>query len=226
MNVRTLMDRITPDIESSRARLALLTPSQVKHLKIAASAVLVFGILASLAANVAHSLERPDFHDIATWKAYGGLVLAGLPPLALFACIELVVRIPTHSRVLGPARIAVTLVIGGFAGWVSYGHMFDVAIMMGESSTAAAIYPLIIDGMMLVATISAIELGRVGVAVRTIAEEVAAEQSGARKCAEGCTCGRHARKPVAPPAVVKPVRKRTTVKAPTASPTSPAPVGA
>src|SRR5258705_5466203 len=147
---------------------------QVRSLLRGTRGVLAFGIVASVAANVLHSLTRPSAASDPTWKIASGAALSALAPLVLFACIELVSRIPIQSRALGAVRLVVTFLVGGFAGWVSYWHMESVSEMLGETGTARYFYPLIIDGMMLVATISLIELGRLARTVETI-EALAAE---------------------------------------------------
>jgi hypothetical protein len=141
---------------------------QVRNLLRGTRGVLAFGIAASVSANVLHSLTRPEAASDPTWKIASGAALSALAPLVLFACIELVSRIPIQSRVLGAVRLVVTFAVGGFAGWVSYWHMESVAQTLGESGTAKYFYPLIIDGMMFVATISLIELGRLARTVEAI----------------------------------------------------------
>lgn len=141
---------------------------QVRNLLRGTRGVLAFGIATSVSANVLHSLTRPEAASDPAWKIASGAALSALAPLVLFACIELVSRIPIQSRVLGAFRLIVTLLVGGFAGWVSYWHMESVAETLGETGTAKYFYPLIIDGMMLVATISLIELGRLAHTVQKI----------------------------------------------------------
>lgn len=141
---------------------------QVRNLLRGTRGVLGFGIAASVSANVLHSLTRPEAASDPTWKIASGAALSALAPLVLFACIELVSRIPIQSRVLGAVRLVVTFAVGGFAGWVSYWHMESVSETLGETGTAKYFYPLIIDGMMLVATISLIELGRLARTVEAI----------------------------------------------------------
>jgi len=112
--------------------------------------------------------------------------------------------------------------------------MVDVSKMLGETSGSQYIYPLIIDGMMVVATISLIELGRLGTAVQVVevaaVKAVEAEKAEARRCKPGCTCGRHNRK--APAKRVTTRRRVSTTDQPFVSPrdvtnvpVSPAPVG-
>lgn len=150
------------------------TNEQVRNLQRGTRGVLAFGILASVCANVLHSLTRPEAASDPDWLIASGAALSALAPLVLFACIELVSRIPVQSRWLGGLRLLVTFAVGGFAGWVSYWHMESVAELLGEDGTAKYLYPLIIDGMMLVATISLIELGRLARTVQQI-EAAAAE---------------------------------------------------
>lgn len=172
------------------------TSTQVRHLLWFARGVLVFGIATSISANVVHSLTESHAQVWQTWTSGG---LSAIAPLVLFACTEMVTRIPVHSKVLGPIRLGVTLAAALAAGWISYWHMVDVAKMLGEREAAPYLYPALVDGMMLVATISLIELGRFGAVVHSV--EVAAvvaarvEETEARRCKPDCTCGRHNRKP-------------------------------
>jgi uncharacterized protein DUF2637 len=148
------------------------TSTQVRNLQRGTRSVLLFGIVTSISANVLHSLVRPEAVREPGWRLLSAAALAALAPLVLFACTELVSRIPVQSRVLGTVRLVVTLAVGGFAAWVSYWHMQSVAFLLGETEGAQYVYPLIIDGMMLVATISLIELGRLARAIAK-AEEAA-----------------------------------------------------
>jgi hypothetical protein len=143
------------------------TSKQVDNLQRGTRGVLLFGIITSICANVLHSLTRPEAASEPAWKLLSASVMAALAPLVLFACTELVSRIPVQSRVLGGVRLVVTFAVGVFAAWVSYWHMQSVALTLGEADGAQYFYPLIIDGMMLVATISLIELGRLA---RTVAQ--------------------------------------------------------
>lgn len=137
----------------------LFTPKQVARLQTAVRVVLVFGIVASMAANVLHAIVAAN-PDTPEWQIWARSVLSALAPVALFTCLEFVIRIPIQSRALGSVRLLVTLAIGGFAGWVSYWHMQGLCAMIGETGSAGYLYPLMIDGMMAVGTISLIELGR------------------------------------------------------------------
>jgi len=137
------------------------TNEQVRSLTRGVRVALGFGIATSITANVIHSLTRPDLAHLVQWQVWASAGLAALAPLVLFVSTEMVTRIPVHSKVLGGFRLVITLVIAGFSGWVSYWHMVGVCELLGETGGAQFIYPLIIDGMMVVATISLIELGRI-----------------------------------------------------------------
>lgn len=198
------------------------TPRQVANLLRGTRAVLIFGIATSICANVLHSLVRPAAANEPGWKVVSAAALAALAPLVLFACTELVSRIPIQSKTLGGIRLAVTLLVGGFAGWVSYWHMQSIAEILGEEGSAKYFYPLIIDGMMLVATISLIELGRLAHTVERIvsAEIEASKQIDPQVAAKRSEAARKAWETRRQNATGRPTRKRKTK--PTHAPVSPA----
>lgn len=137
------------------------TYEQISGLQRMVRSFLGFGIVASIGANVLHVLTRTDASHV-LWRQIGGSVLNAFAPVVLFAATEMVTKIPVHSKVLGWIRLAITLLLAGGAGWISYWSIVAVATQLeGQSSHAAQyLYPGLIDGMMIVATISLIELGR------------------------------------------------------------------
>lgn len=193
-----------------------LTSTQVRHLQWYVRGVLVFGIITSITANVIHSLTQP--HD-AAWQTWSSAGLAALAPIVLFLTSEMVVRIPIHmaetfDKALGWIRLAITFMIAGFSGWVSYWHMKEVSVMLGERGGAEYFYPLIIDGMMIVATISLVALARVIVTVRSVEVKAENEAAQVRRCKPGCTCGRHKPRKAG-------ARRTRTVRAPKQTPATP-----
>lgn len=134
------------------------TSKQVRNLRKGVRGALVFGIATSVTANVIHSLTQPHAHQ---WQIWAASILSALAPIVLFVSMEMVTRIPPSGRVLGAIRLAITGTLAGLAGWVSYWHMVAVSRMLGETSGSEFIYPFLIDGMMIVATISLIELGHI-----------------------------------------------------------------
>jgi hypothetical protein len=112
---------------------------------------LVLGVAASVAANILHAQPDPVAQIIAAW-----------PPLALLLTVELISRVPVHRRVLAAARLIATTAIAGIAAWVSYWHMAGVASRYGEQGASPFVLPLSVDGLVIVASVSLVELaGRI-----------------------------------------------------------------
>lgn len=117
----------------------------------AVRATLVLGVAASVVANVLHARQHPIAQAIAAW-----------PPLALLLTVELISRVPIHRRWLAAVRLLATATIAGIAAWVSYWHMAGVAARYGEDPASAHLLPLSVDGLVLVASVSLVELaGRI-----------------------------------------------------------------
>lgn len=113
--------------------------------------VLGLGVAASVIANVLHAVDNPISQSIAAW-----------PPLALLLTVELISRIPVHSRALAVARVVATAAIAGIAAWVSYWHMVGVAARYGETGASPYLLPISVDGLIVVASICLVELaGRI-----------------------------------------------------------------
>src|SRR5204863_9188388 len=136
---------------------------QLGRVRWAVRATLVLGVAASVAANILHAERNPVSQVIAAW-----------PPLALLLTVELISRVPVHRRSLAIVRLAATTTIAGIAAWVSYWHMAGVAARYGETGASPYLMPLSVDGLVIVASVSLVELaGR----IRT-AEETRAASSG------------------------------------------------
>jgi len=113
----------------------------------AVRAALTLGVAASVAANILHANPNPISQAIAAW-----------PPLALLITVELISRVPLDHRVLAVARLAATTAIAGIAAYVSYWHMVGVAARYGERGPSPYLLPLSVDGLIIVASISLVEL--------------------------------------------------------------------
>jgi hypothetical protein len=124
----------------------------LKRIRWAVRGALLLGVAASVTANVLHAVDNPISQVIAAW-----------PPLALLLTIELIARVPVHSRGLALARFIAAAVITGIAAWVSYWHMAGVADRYGETEAGAAyMLPISVDGLIVVASICLVELaGRI-----------------------------------------------------------------
>jgi len=108
---------------------------------------LVLGVAASVAANVLHARPDPVAQIIAAW-----------PPLALLLTVELISRVPVDRRLLAAARLVATTGIAAIAAWVSYWHMAGVAARYGEHGASPYLLPLSVDGLVIVASVSLVEL--------------------------------------------------------------------
>ncbi|GIJ69569.1 DUF2637 domain-containing protein [Virgisporangium ochraceum] len=120
---------------------------QLRRVRWAVRAVLVLGVAASVAANILHADPNPIAQAIAAW-----------PPLALLLTVELISRVPVHRRSLAAVRLGATATIAGIAAWVSYWHMAGVAARYGETGAAPYLLPLSVDGLVVVASVSLVEL--------------------------------------------------------------------
>jgi DNA-binding transcriptional ArsR family regulator len=110
--------------------------------------VFALGIAASLAGNVLHAADNPVSKAISAWS-----------PLALLLTVELISRIPTRRGLMTVARLGATAVIAGIAAWVSYWHMAGVAARYGETGASPYLLPFSVDGLIVVASISLVEIG-------------------------------------------------------------------
>jgi hypothetical protein len=144
---------ITPaPVATPTITAAAVAGAHLGRLRWAVRATLTLGVAASVAANILHARPSLISQLIAAW-----------PPLALLLTVELISRVPTHRRSLGIVRLVATAAIAGIAAWVSYWHMVGVAARYGETEAAAAyLLPLSVDGLVIVASISLVELtGRI-----------------------------------------------------------------
>ena len=127
------------------------TLRRLRRIRWAVRATLAFGVAASVGANILHANPNPISQTIAAW-----------PPLALLLTIELVSRVPIHRQSLAVLRVLATVVISGIAAWVSYWHMAGVATRYGETGASPYLLPISVDGLIVVASISLVELaGRI-----------------------------------------------------------------
>ena len=110
--------------------------------------VFTLGIAASLAGNVLHAADNPISKAISAWS-----------PLALLLAVELISRVPARRGLASFARLAATAVIAGIAAWVSYWHMAGVAAHYGETGASPYLLPFSVDGLIVVASISLVEIG-------------------------------------------------------------------
>ena len=124
---------------------------RLRRIRWAVRATLLAGVAASVAANILHAQPHPVSQTIAAW-----------PPLALLLTVELISRVPAHRPALAKVRLGAAAAIAGIAAWVSYWHMTGVASHYGETGTTPYLLPLSVDGLIVVASVSLVELaGRI-----------------------------------------------------------------
>ncbi|MCO8272821.1 DUF2637 domain-containing protein [Actinoplanes sp. TRM 88003] len=151
-----LLAEPAPVVEADRAPVPAaedaVTPgtsvSRLKRIGWAVRAVFTLGIAASLAGNVLHASDNIISQAISAWS-----------PLALLLTVELISRVPVRRGPTSYLRLAATAVIAGIAAWVSYWHMVGVAVEYGETGASAYLLPFSVDGLIVVASISLVEIG-------------------------------------------------------------------
>lgn len=112
-----------------------------------ARGMLASGMVLSIVANGLHADPNPI-----------AVVIAAIPPVTLWATLELVIRLPLRRRLWAWAQKAVTLFLAGVAAYVSYSHIREVCLRYGEDATIAGLVPLCIDGMILAGSLGLIEI--------------------------------------------------------------------
>ncbi|MGW5557606.1 DUF2637 domain-containing protein [Micromonospora sp. NPDC003944] len=120
---------------------------RLQRMQWAVRATLTLGVAASVTANILHAQTNPISQAIAAW-----------PPLALLITVELVTRVPVHRRALGVLRVIAASAIAGIAAWISYHHMVGVVAQYGETGSVPYLLPLSVDGLIIVASVSLVEL--------------------------------------------------------------------
>jgi Protein of unknown function (DUF2637) len=121
--------------------------AQLRRFQWAVRAALALGVAASVCANVLHARHNLIAQTIAAW-----------PPLVLMLTVELISRVPVYRRVLAALRILATAGIASIAAYVSYFHMAAVASKYGEHQPNPYLLPISVDGLIVVASVSLVEL--------------------------------------------------------------------
>jgi len=89
-----------------------------------------------------------------------GHLIGGFPPVAVLGCLELISRIPQTNWLFSTTRIISTIGVTVASFWISYGQQRAYIVDQGFEADHARIYPLIIDGAMVVAALSLVEVSR------------------------------------------------------------------
>lgn len=127
------------------------SPVRLRRLRWAVRGTMILGLVASGTANYLDAQPNVISQVIHAW-----------PPCALWLATELISRVPVPRRYLAAVRLTATGTIATIAAWVSYGHMTAVAGRYGETGSAAYLSPLTVDGLIVVASITLVQLGSYG----------------------------------------------------------------
>lgn len=116
-------------------------------------------------------------HAPPTW---GARLIGGTPPVFVFFCIELISRIPTTSNALSWGRIVASVIVAGLSFAISYQQQMEFIHALGFAGWIAYAYPVIIDGVVVVATLSLVEVTRKVRELKTAMEKAAAPSAALR----------------------------------------------
>lgn len=128
--------------------LASYSLPQLRRIRWSVILVMVVAVLASVAANILHAQPNWISRAFAAW-----------PPLAFLLVVDVISRIPATRPLVSFGRILSALVVTGIAGLISYGHMRASAEEYGETGYSAVLLPISVDGLIVVCSLSLIELG-------------------------------------------------------------------
>jgi hypothetical protein len=141
------------------------------------------GGLVSVAANVAHSYVPPGAAPLG-WRPHAGSVVgAAFWPVALLVAVEILARVewPDSRRWLA-LRWAGLLPVAVVAAVVSYRHLSALLAYYGDDPLTAALGPLAVDGLMVMATGALIATSRPAAAlVAAVEPEPAAQPPAPRE---------------------------------------------
>ncbi|WP_407568339.1 hypothetical protein QK900_15665 (plasmid) [Arsenicicoccus dermatophilus] len=119
-----------------------------------AVAALVLGLGCSIAANIGHA------YVCASAPSVGAVVASVVWPVLVLVAVELLTRIPWPAgRAWALVRWAGVGLVAVVAALVSYRHMAGLLAAYGEDPVVAAVGPLAIDGLAVMATAALIALG-------------------------------------------------------------------
>ncbi len=129
--------------------------------------------------------------------APGGVVahsIGGSAPIFMFFCIEFIARIPGTSPWLTAGRVGASIVVAGIAFSISWQQQVNFMSSVGYAGWTVYAYPVMLDGVLIVAVLSLVEVTRKVRSVRSMLadltddpapvtrplnpQEVAAERAG------------------------------------------------
>jgi hypothetical protein len=141
----------------------MYTLKQLRRLRWLVLITVLVGIAASIAMNVLHAPP-----------SLVARIASGIPPAAVFGSLELIARIPGSGKWLTRARVFGASIVALGAASISYAQQRAAVHDLGFAMWEAWIWPAVIDGFMIVASVSLVEV------VHKI-RELTAEPAGAAK---------------------------------------------
>jgi uncharacterized protein DUF2637 len=137
-----------------------------KRMWIFVTVTTVIGLGLTVVLNVMHA---PD--------SLGARIVGGAPPVFVLFCLELISRIPATNRLRSGFRVGASILVTGISFAISYEQQREFVMELGFDGWIAYAFPIIIDGVMVVSTLSLIE---VTVKVRELRSALAPESIAAR----------------------------------------------
>ncbi|MBX8687421.1 DUF2637 domain-containing protein [Mycobacterium sp. 20091114027_K0903767] len=171
-------------------------------------ATLVFATVCSLAANITHSIR---LHH-GGWAAVGPVLLAMLAPVALLILFHLLgvwARRAGYRSLTYWVFLLAILGLGAAAFRLSFAAIRDLAMTWGYGYVDAALFPLILDGLIAVCTVGLVAVQR--------PRKVEHDAAGALRRAEPVRAPMPAELQVEQPAVVEQQPRSTSVEQPAPS---------
>lgn len=138
-------------------------------------AAFTLGAAGSLAANLLDAVEAVHraAHGLPVHVAElsAALFFAAVVPVALLLVVEMLIRSGTTKDGLAVVMWVGAAAVALGAAVMSFGHMFKVMEALGQPPLFAALMPLAVDGLMLVASVALARAGRAA----TVPEAVPAD---------------------------------------------------
>ncbi|MEU1808396.1 DUF2637 domain-containing protein [Micromonospora aurantiaca (nom. illeg.)] len=123
-----------------------MTLPRLRRMQWILRAALAFALMISMATNILHAEQDLIAQGVAGWS-----------PLALFVAIEVMMRVPVHSKFRAGLRIVATASIAGIAAWTSYWHMVGV-VARYEQGEVPYLLPISVDGLIIVLSVSLLDV--------------------------------------------------------------------
>ncbi|WP_158852372.1 DUF2637 domain-containing protein [Saccharothrix deserti] len=137
-------------------------PARTTDGRLVAWAGFVFGSVMSIAANVLHTWLPAEHHPTGWSPGLPPQIGAAVWPIGLLLSVEVLSRIPwpkgwqwTLARFGGTGTVALGSAV------ISYGHLRDLLLAWHYGPLAAAVGPLVLDGLMVISGFALLAMSRV-----------------------------------------------------------------